>query len=168
VKGTKTRSGCVPVRMGPRSSGCGKRQESTETWPTRAPGTSDPCRPLSAGSELMASTVPPCARVHVTKLRCGGTRPEKSQLCRDGVVLVNETTEHVTAADAKRSGGGGGSVAWQRHAEVESSVRTMFVVVLDVLAENRREVTTAEHEHPVEAFGSDRPDLAFRERVGPR
>ena len=83
--------------------------------------------------------MPPCARVHVAKVRGGGTRPEKSQLCRDRVVLVNETTEHVTAADAKRWGSGSGSVAGQRHAEVESSVRAVLVVVPDVLAENRRQ-----------------------------
>ena len=115
----------------------------------------------------MASTVPPCASVHFAKGRGGSTRPEKASHPAT-VVLVNETTEHVTAREAKRWGGGGGSVARQRHGEVESSVWATFVVVLDLLAENRREVTTAEHEHPVEAFGSDHPDPAFREGVGPR
>ena len=98
----------------------------------------------------------------------GGTRSEKSPLVRDRVVLVNETTEHVATTDAKRWGIAGGPVAGQRHTEVESSVRAVLVVVADVLAKDHLQMTSADHEHPVKAFGSNRPDPAFCERIGPR
>ena len=63
---------------------------------------------------------------------------------------------------------GNGSVAGQRHSEVESPVRATFVVVLDVLPKDHGQMTSAEHEHPVEALRPNGSHPAFRERVGPR
>ena len=95
-------------------------------------------------------------------------RTEKCPLCHDRFVLVNETTEQVTGDETKRWGSGSGSVAGQRYVEVEPSVRTSFVVVQDVLTKDHDQMTTVEHQHPVEPFGSDRPGPAFHEGVGSR
>jgi hypothetical protein len=55
-----------------------------------------------------------------------------------------------------------------RHAEVDSSVRSLSVVLPDVAAEDSFEVALAENEQPVETFGSNRPHPTLRVRVGPR
>ena len=52
--------------------------------------------------------------------------------------------------------------------EVDSPVRTLLVVVPDVVAEDPFEVTLAQNEHPVEAFRPHRPHPALRVGVGPR
>ena len=70
--------------------------------------------------------------------------------------------------DAKRWGSGSGSAAGQQNAKVEPSVRATLILVTDALPKDQVDMASAEHVHPVEAFGSDRPDPAFRERVGPR
>src|ERR1019366_3139094 len=47
-------------------------------------------------------------------------------------------------------------------------MRALPVVVAGILAKDSLEVATAKDKHPVEAFGANRPDPAFRKRVGPR
>src|ERR1019366_3451765 len=84
-------------------------------------------------------------------------------------VLVEEAAQYVVPLDVERRGSdNGGLGARHRHAKVKSPVRTLFVVMPDVLAQNRVEVTTAEDEHPVEAFCPYRPHPTFRIGVGPR
>jgi hypothetical protein len=46
-------------------------------------------------------------------------------------------------------------------------VRSLMVVVRDVLPEDPLEMALALNEHPVEALGPRRPDKALRERVRP-
>ena len=58
--------------------------------------------------------------------------------------------------------------ARHRHARVDPSVRTLFVVMPDVLSQNLVQVTSAEYEHPVEAFCPHGPHPAFRVSIGSR
>ena len=51
--------------------------------------------------------------------------------------------------------------------ETKASMRSLGVVVLDVLTEHSLEVPPAEDERPIEALGPDRPDPALREGVSP-
>ena len=89
------------------------------------------------------------------------------RLCRDWPVLVDEPAEHVVPIERERGRPLRGSpTAWQP--EAEASMWTAGVVVGEVLTEDRFEVATTEHEHPVEALRAYGADKAFRVRVGPR
>jgi hypothetical protein len=80
---------------------------------------------------------------------------------------VDEAAQYIATLDMERRGSVGGGLAGYRHAKVESPVRTLFVVMADVLSQNLVQVTTAENEHPVEAFCPHRPHPAFRVGIGP-
>jgi hypothetical protein len=47
-------------------------------------------------------------------------------------------------------------------------VRTVFVVVIDEFAEDRFQLVAMEHEHPVKALASYRPDESLGERIRTR
>jgi hypothetical protein len=53
-------------------------------------------------------------------------------------------------------------------AQIERSVRTLAVVMVDVLAQDALELTTADDEQPVEALLAQRADEALGVRIGVR
>jgi hypothetical protein len=80
------------------------------------------------------------------------------------VVFVDESAESVAAlnlAGGRRTGGSG----WNGREQGESSVWALAVVVRRVAAEHVLEVTAAEDQQPVEAFGADAADEALGVRV---
>ena len=88
------------------------------------------------------------------------------------VVLVDEASEHVVTLDVQRRERGDGRAVRTRHAEIDSPVCALFVVVPDVPAKNSFEVTVAQNEHPVQTFCPNRPNPALRvmrwpEGIGP-
>ena len=70
--------------------------------------------------------------------------------------------------DVQRRGSGDDRAVRDRHAEVDSPVRALLVVVPDVAEKDSFEVTVAQNEQPVETFCPHRPHPALRVRVGPR
>ena len=84
------------------------------------------------------------------------------------VVLVDETAQHVVTTDTERWGSGDDPRAGHRHFKIDASVRTLLVVVGDILAKNPLQVTATEDEHPVETFGPNGPDPSFGVGVRPR
>jgi len=72
---------------------------------------------------------------------------------RGGVVLVDEPTEHVVASNvAERRGSRGHCADRCRHLESKTTVRSMLVVMPDVVAKDCFEMMTAKNERPVEAL----------------
>jgi hypothetical protein len=78
------------------------------------------------------------------------------------VILVDEAAEDVEPMDVERRGSDDCSVAGRRNTEADASVRTLFVVVADVLAKNPVQVTTAENDYPAEALCPHCPYPALR------
>jgi len=83
-------------------------------------------------------------------------------------VVFNEPAKNVLTMDALQRGSGDDLFAGHGHAEIDTSVRALSVVVADILTKYSFEVTVAQNDEPVEAFGADRPHPSFRESVGPR
>ena len=92
-----------------------------------------------------------------------------SRVClrRHRAVLVNDAAEHVVATDFVSRVSGAGPVAGDRYLKVDSSMRTVGVVVLDVLGEHDFEVAPSQDEQPVQAFATDGtyPSLGVRVRA---
>jgi len=89
-------------------------------------------------------------------------------LCGRPVVFVNEPAKNVLTMDALQSGSGDGPFAGHRYLKIDATMRTLSVVVADILTKYSFEVTVAQNDEPDEAFGADRPHPSFRESVGPR
>lgn len=83
------------------------------------------------------------------------------------VVLVDKAAKHIVTMDVYRRGSGGEPVAGHRNAEVDAPMRTLLVVVADVLPKDSFEVTMSHYEDPVEAFGPHCPHPAFRRTCWP-
>lgn len=84
--------------------------------------------------------------------RTAGGSPTRSESRRLREVLVYETAEYVTTIDGERRGSDDRVVARHRHAEIQSPVRPLLVVVPDIFLQNPCQVTAAEDEDPVEAL----------------
>lgn len=78
---------------------------------------------------------------------------------------MDDAAEHVAPADRSGSGFVLGRCGLRR-VEFEGTVWPSSVVVVEVLAQDRLEVTPAEYQEVVEAVVSDGADEAFGERVG--
>ena len=81
-------------------------------------------------------------------------------------VLVHEASEPISSQRLNGRSGGRGSATSGR-VLLQRSVRTVGVVVLDELAQHRREVALSGDQHVVEAFAAQRADEPFRDRVRP-
>ena len=81
-------------------------------------------------------------------------------------ILVYEAAESVSSQQPNRGTGGWGSAACGR-VLMQRSVRTVAVVVLNVLAQHYIEVARPGDQEVVEAFPAQRADEPFRDRVGP-
>ena len=79
---------------------------------------------------------------------------------------MDEAAQHVATIETERQGSNDRIVAGHRHAEFETSVRPMLVVVPDVFPQNPCQVTAAKDQDPVEAFHSHCPHPAFRVGIG--
>src|ERR1035438_2875352 len=85
---------------------------------------------------------------------------------RGGVVLVDDSTQHVATADfAERRGSRGHCAERCGHFESKAAVRPMLVVMPEVVAKDGFEVVATENEHPVEALFTDGPYPPLRDRV---
>jgi hypothetical protein len=84
------------------------------------------------------------------------------------VVLVDETAEHVVTMDVEQWGIGRCSVVGHGYLKVDTTMRALPVVVIDIFTKYPFEMTLAQDEHPVEAFGPHRPDPTLRKGIGPR
>jgi hypothetical protein len=73
---------------------------------------------------------------------------------------VNESTQHIVTTDVVKCRGSGGG-RWGRRVELDTSVRTLLVVVADIFTKDSFEVTLAQNEQPVEALCSDGPHPTF-------
>ena len=104
----------------------------------------------------------------------GGTRDEAplvvartQALRRNRAVLVDKPTEHVAAFYRETCWG-----LWcgpaHRHAEVKTAMRSLLVVMADVLPQHRFEVAPPEHQRPVEALNASGPHEPLGERVRAR
>ena len=80
--------------------------------------------------------------------------PETAWLRGHHVVLVNESAQHVVTTDVLGCRGSGGGCSGG-HVELDTSMRTLLVVVADILTKGSFEVTLAQNEQPVEALCSD-------------
>ena len=96
--------------------------------------------------------------------------PPQTLVCLRGhwAVLVDEAAKHVVTMDVQRRGIGDDRAVRYRHAEIDSPVRALTVVVPDVAEKDSFEVTGAQNEQPIETFCPHRPHPALRVRVGPR
>jgi hypothetical protein len=104
------------------------------------------------------------ASPHIAERR----RPPQAWLRGHRAVLVDEAAKHVVTMDGQRRGSGDDFSAGHRHTEVDSTMRALSVLVVLVLSKDSFELTVAQNEQPVEAFGTNRPHPTFSERVGPR
>jgi hypothetical protein len=79
-------------------------------------------------------------------------------------VLVKQATKEVASAHpgSPSLGDQGQTGGWTRWFEPKRSVWAMPVVVLDIDPEGRLQVTMANDEEPVEAFGADGTDPPLR------
>jgi hypothetical protein len=92
---------------------------------------------------------------------------ENSVTLCDLQVFVYEATEPVSSQRPDgRSGGPIGAASGRLL--MERSVRTVVVVMLDVLAQHRREVTRSDDQEMIEAFTAQTADEPFRDRVRSR
>jgi hypothetical protein len=80
---------------------------------------------------------------------------------------VNETAQHVVTIDVEQLGSGDGAVAGHGYLKIDTPMRTLLVVVVDVLTKCSFEVTTTENEDRVEAFSPNGPHPTFRVGVRP-
>ena len=86
---------------------------------------------------------------------------------RGGVVLVDDPTQHVATADvAERRGSRGHCADRCTHSEAKAAVRSMLVVMPDVVAKDCFEVIVTENERPVEALFSYGPYPPLRDARG--
>jgi hypothetical protein len=88
------------------------------------------------------------------------------RLCRHRAILVDEATEHVVTVDAMERRGSAADLTGG-HFKIDSTVRALSVVMADVLAKYPFEVTVAQNEQPVEAFGAHGPHPALCVGSGP-
>src|SRR5450755_3625751 len=93
--------------------------------------------------------------------------PETAWLRGHRVVLVNESAQHVVTTDVLGCRGSGGGRSGG-HVELDTSMRTLVVVVADILTKDSFEVTLAQNEQPVEALRSDGPHPTFCIGICPR
>src|SRR5664280_2159855 len=80
--------------------------------------------------------------------------------CRHRAILVDEATKHVVTVDAMERRGSAADLTGG-HFKIDSTVRALSVVMADVLAKYPFEVTVAQNEQPVEAFGPHGPHPAL-------
>ena len=73
------------------------------------------------------------------------------------VVLVDEVAEQIVTFDVESRGSTGNRAGRCGNAEVDASVWALSVAMADVLPKSTVEVTAAENEQPVAAFGTHRP-----------
>jgi len=81
---------------------------------------------------------------------------------------VDECNKYVMAIDVQRRGSGDDSTVRPRHAEIDASVGTLSVVVVDVPAEDSLEIAMAEDRDPGQIFGPNRLYPTFSEGIGLR
>jgi hypothetical protein len=92
---------------------------------------------------------------------------ENSVTLCDLQVFVYEATEPVSSQRADGRSGEPMGAACRRQL-MQRSVRTVGVVMLDVLAQHRREVARSDDQEMIEAFTAQGADEAFRDRVRSR
>ena len=85
------------------------------------------------------------------------------------MVLVDQSTEPISSADPAAgiaSADGDRRSGWVWAFELESSVRTVVVMVLDVFSENSAHVSFTEDEQMINALAPDASDQPFGVPVG--
>ncbi len=80
---------------------------------------------------------------------------------------MDKATEHIVTIDMMGRRGSRDSLARWYH-EIDASVRSLAVVVADILSKDLLEVAAAKNEHPVEAFCPDGSHPALGAGIGPR
>src|ERR1039458_7804295 len=95
------------------------------------------------------------------------SRPQTLWSSGDGV-LVEKSAESVDSADPRRVVESPPRDIGDGHLEIDPTMRSRCVVVLDELFEDALEMTLASDEQPVEALGPCGANEALGERVGTR
>ena len=67
---------------------------------------------------------------------------------------MDEAAEDVEPTDVERHGSGDCYVAGRGNAEADATMRTLLVVMTDVVVKDSFEVATAHDQQPVETFGA--------------